>query len=113
MKRKSVFIVGSAGVLILAIGVIKGLQSNDVSTKENAFIEQANIDDGDQYKIVKKEEQDQRENNHLNKRDSIITITAEEQRMVENSSALEGFVSQEEGTGFFFKKTNNGYSVLE
>ncbi|WP_146549035.1 hypothetical protein [Rummeliibacillus suwonensis] len=113
MKRKSVFIVGSAGVLILAIGVIKGLQSNDVSTKENAFIEQANMDDGDQYKIVTKEEQDQRENNHLNKRDSITTVTAEEQKMVENSSALEGFVSQEEGTGFFFKKTNNGYSVLE
>lgn len=35
--------------------------------------------------------------------DEIIVITAEEQNKVENSSESSGFISQENGTGFFFE----------
>lgn len=38
-------------------------------------------------------------------------VTVEEQNMVENSTALFGFVQQENGPGFFFEK-ENAYSPL-
>ncbi|MDP1421782.1 hypothetical protein Q8G35_26360 [Peribacillus simplex] len=37
-------------------------------------------------------------------KDVTTVITAEEQNMVENSSARQGFVPQENGTGFYFVK---------
>jgi hypothetical protein len=87
MKRKSLLIVSVIGVLALSNGFIKGLESTELLAKEqpileNGFIGQADIDNGDQT----------------------LVITAEEQNMVENSTALSGFVSQENGPGFFFEK---------
>ncbi|MFD2043873.1 hypothetical protein ACFSTA_07390 [Ornithinibacillus salinisoli] len=111
MKRKSVFIFGITGVLALSIGFMKDLDSTEVLVNEqpiseSVFIGQADIDDGDQYKAVTKEEQEMRENNLIDERDYSTVITAKEQKMVENSTALSGFVPQENGPGFFFKKEN-------
>ncbi|MDM5186328.1 hypothetical protein QUF99_02540 [Bacillus sp. DX4.1] len=41
---------------------------------------------------------------NLEDRDYTTVVTKEEQDMIENMSAEEGFVPQKEGTGFFFKK---------
>lgn len=109
MKGKSVFILGVVGVLALSIGFMKDLESTEVSAmeqpiSESVFIGQANIDDGDQYKVVTKKEQEMRENNPIEDRDYSTVITVEEQNMVEQSLALSGFVQQENGPGFFFEK---------
>lgn len=41
--------------------------------------------------------------------DVITTITVEEQKMVEKSSAQQGFVPQENGTGFYYVKEKNKF----
>ncbi|MFB7142366.1 hypothetical protein ACFCYN_22370 [Gottfriedia sp. NPDC056225] len=50
------------------------------------------------------EEQNRRGGNVAKGHDVLIVVTAEEQYMVENSSAYQGFVPQENGTGFYFIK---------
>ena len=109
MKRKLLFIFGVIGVLALLIGFIKDLESTEILAKEqpiseSVLIGQADIDNGDQIRVVTVEEQEMRENNPIEDRDQYLVITAEEQNMVENSTALLGFVSQENGPGFFFEK---------
>ncbi len=103
MKRKLVSVLSLVGVLALSIGFMNDIESTEVLTKGQSISEiaslGANIEDGDQYRVVTVEEQEMRE-----KRDVTMIITAEEQSMVENSTDLEGFVQQKEGTGFFFKK---------
>ncbi|MEH7455092.1 hypothetical protein [Gottfriedia acidiceleris] len=42
--------------------------------------------------------------------DIITTITVEEQKMVENSLAQQGFIPQENGTGFYFVKEKNNFN---
>ncbi|QGQ45827.1 hypothetical protein [Metabacillus sediminilitoris] len=85
MKRKLVLTIGFVCALALSIGLAKDLQSPKVF----AQTEQSKVKDeptannnGDQYRV----------------------ISVEEQNMVENSSAQQGFVPQESGTGFFFTK---------
>ncbi|MGG1674546.1 hypothetical protein ACIFOT_02230 [Neobacillus sp. NRS-1170] len=109
MKRKLVFIFGVAGIVTLSIGFIKCLGSteifaNKLPISETVFIGQADIDDGDQYRVVTREEQDRRENNHIKNGNQYTVITVAEQNMVENSKALSGFVPQENEQGFFFIK---------
>ncbi|PEA80899.1 hypothetical protein [Bacillus pseudomycoides] len=95
MKRKLVLSIVFSGALALSIGFVKEFQSTKVFAQTN----------GDQYKFVTKEEQDQRENTVAEGKDVITVITAEEQDMVENSSAQEGFVPQANGLGFYFEKS--------
>lgn len=100
MKRKPVITIGVVGILALSIGFTNVLAKGQINIEE----------DGDKIIVVTAEEQNLREKNlGLNNRETLkadltTVITAEEQNMVENSSDLEGFVSQEEGTGFYFKK---------
>ncbi|UOK57692.1 hypothetical protein MGI18_25590 [Bacillus sp. OVS6] len=58
----------------------------------------------DTYKLVTREEQDRREGMVTEGKDVTTVITVEERNMVENSSAQQGFVPQENGTGFYFTK---------
>ncbi|MGG2134614.1 hypothetical protein AB1284_25400 [Bacillus sp. S2(2024)] len=95
MKRKLVLSIGFSGALALSIGFARDFQCPKVFAQTN----------GDQYKLVTKEEQDQRESTVVEGKDVTTVITAEEQDMVENSSAQEGFVPQENGTGFYFEKS--------
>lgn len=109
MKRKSVLFFGVVGVLALSFGFMKELGSTEVLAKEQPLLEsvyigQVDINDRDQYRVVTREEQEMRENNTIDERDKTTVITVKEQNMVENSSSLEGFIPQEEGTGFFFWK---------
>ncbi|MGE8081905.1 hypothetical protein [Peribacillus loiseleuriae] len=108
MKRKSLFIFGVIGVLALSIGFMKDLESTELLAKEQPISEsvigQADINNGDQIRVITAEEQEMRENNPIEDGDQILVITAEEQNMVENSTDLSGFVSQENGPGFFFEK---------
>lgn len=77
MKRTSVFILCFVGVFALSIGFMKDLQST----------EQAFTYEGDQKTVITIEEQEMVE------------------KMVKNMpTGFVGFVPQEEGTGFFFKK---------
>lgn len=59
--------------------------------------------EGDVSRVVTVEEQEMRENNPIEGEYTTV-ISAEEQNMVENSTVQFGFVEQENGTGFFFKK---------
>jgi hypothetical protein len=97
MKGKLVLTLGFAGVLALSIGLAKNLQkievSADVSSKQT-----------DTYKLVTREEQDRKEGMVAEGKDVTTVITVEEQYMVENSSAQQGFVPRENGTGFYFIK---------
>ena len=95
MKRKLVLSIVFSGALVLSIGFVKDFQST------NVFAET----DGDQYILVTKEEQDQRESAVAGGKDVTTVITPEEQDMVENGSAQEGFVPQANGTGFYFEKS--------
>ncbi|MCM3617666.1 hypothetical protein M3936_08740 [Sutcliffiella horikoshii] len=96
MKRKSVITLGVVGILALTIGFTNVLAKG-----------QTNIEDGDKTRVVTLEEQKMSESNKsIESGDLTTVITAEEQNMVENSLDLEGFVPQEKGTGFFFKKVN-------
>ena len=78
MKRKLVLTLGFAGVLALSVGFAENLQSTKVSAEE-------------QPKLAEQT-------------DITTVITKEEQNRVENSSAKEGFVPHENGTGFYFTK---------
>ncbi|MGG0176390.1 hypothetical protein [Gottfriedia acidiceleris] len=42
--------------------------------------------------------------------DFFTTVTVEEQNRVENISAQQGFVPQENGTGFYFVKEKNNFN---
>ena len=97
MKGKLVLTLGFAGVFAVSIGFEKDLQkteaSAEVSSKQTGT-----------YKLVTREDQDRREGMVAEGKDVTTVITAEEQNMVENSSAQQGFVPQENGTGFYFEK---------
>ncbi|MBZ5752188.1 hypothetical protein [Metabacillus rhizolycopersici] len=83
MKKLSKFalILCFTGVLTLSIGFINNKDLNQ--TEASALLGSPILaEDGDQ----------------------LLVITVEEQNMVENSSALSGFVPQENGPGFFFEK---------
>ena len=97
MKGKLFLTLGFAGVLAVSFGYVKDLQkteaSSEVSSKQT-----------ERYKLVTREEQDRREGKVAEGKDFTTVITAEEQNMLENSSAQQGFVSQKNGTGFYFIK---------
>ncbi|TKI53671.1 hypothetical protein FC756_22615 [Lysinibacillus mangiferihumi] len=76
MKGKLVFTIGLTGVLAFTIGFAK-----------------YNIGSAEEQTLVASEQTD-----------ITTVITKEEQKMVENMSVKEGFVPQENGTGFFFNK---------
>lgn len=65
---------------------------------------QVSTNDGDRTLVITAEEQNMRENKLVEGKVVTTVITAEEQNMVENSSDLEGFVQQENGTGFYFTR---------
>jgi len=94
MKRKLVLSIGFAGAVALSIGFTKDIENTKVFAQSNE----------DQYKHVTREEQDYREGNPAEGKDITTNITVEEQNMVEKSSFKQGFVPQENGTGFFFEK---------
>ncbi|MEH7336789.1 hypothetical protein V7161_29675 [Neobacillus drentensis] len=97
MKGKLVLTIGFAGALALSIGFAKDLQSTKVFA-------QTATNNGDQYRVISVEEQNRREGNVAEGKNVTTIISVEEQNMVENSSAQQGFVPQENGTGFFFTK---------
>ncbi|MEW5596864.1 hypothetical protein ABGT24_25860 [Peribacillus frigoritolerans] len=97
MKGKLVLTLGFAGVLAVSIGFAKDLQKTEapaeVSSKQT-----------DTYEHITREEHVRREGMGAEEIDVTTVLTAEEQNMVENSSAQQGFVPQENGTGFYFEK---------
>ena len=93
MNRISGFVFGFIGVLALSMGL------TDVLAKG-----QADVSDGNKVRVVTVEEQAMLENKAIEGKDLKTVITAEEQNRVENSSALSGFVPQENGQGFYFIK---------
>ncbi|MES1038624.1 hypothetical protein [Peribacillus simplex] len=97
MKGKLVLTLGFAEVLAVSIGFAKDLQKTEASAE-------VSLKQTDTYKLVTREEQDRREGTVAEGKDVTTVITAEEQNMVENSSAQQGFVPQENGTGFYFEK---------
>lgn len=97
MKGKLVLTLGFAGVLAVSIGFAKDLQKTEVSAEVSSK-------QTDTYKHVTREEQERREGMLAEGKEVYTVITVEEQEMVENMSAQQGFVPQENGTGFFFKK---------
>jgi hypothetical protein len=107
MKGKLVLTIGFAGALALSIGFAKDLQSTKVfaQTEQSKVIdEQTATNNGVQYRVISVEEQNRREGNVAEGKNVTTNISVEEQNMVENSSAQQGFVPQENGTGFFFTK---------
>ena len=90
MKRKSALVLGFIGVLALSIGFTNVLAKG-----------QADVSNGDKVRVVTVEEQEVRENKSIEGKD---LITVEEQNRVEKSSALSGFVPQENGQAFYFIK---------
>ncbi|MFJ7994912.1 hypothetical protein ACIQY5_22595 [Peribacillus frigoritolerans] len=80
MKGKLFLTLGFAGALAVSIGFAKDLQktgaSANVSSKQT-----------DTYKLVTRKEQDRREGMVAEGKDATTVITAEEQNLVENSSA--------------------------
>ncbi|PAK35582.1 hypothetical protein [Peribacillus simplex] len=96
MKGKLVLTLGFAGVLAVSIGFTKDLQkteASEVSSKQT-----------DTYKHITREEQERREGMLAEGKDVYTGITVEEEEMVENMSAQQGFIPQENGTGFYFEK---------
>jgi preprotein translocase subunit SecF len=107
MKGKLVLTIGFAGALTLSIGFAKDLQSTKVfaQTEQSKVIdEQTATNNGVQYRVISVEEQNRREGNVAEGKNVTTNISVEEQNMVENSSAQQGFVPHENGTGFFFTK---------
>lgn len=105
MKRKIVLITVFAGALALSIGFTKDMESTKVSAQTSKVkIGQRATNNGDQYRVISVEEQNRREGYEAEGKSPITNISIEEQNMVEKSSAKQGFVSQENGTGFFFSK---------
>lgn len=79
MKKKVIFAIGLTGVLAFTIGFVANLQNTQVSIEEKTVV--------------------------ASKQTNMTTvITKEEQYMVEKTFVKEGFVPQENGTGFFFIK---------
>ncbi|MGG1215252.1 hypothetical protein ABHM93_02425 [Micromonospora provocatoris] len=79
MKKKVIFAIGLTGVLAFTIGFVANLQNTQVSIEEKTIV--------------------------ASKQTNMTTvITKEEQYMVEKTFVKEGFVPQENGTGFFFIK---------
>jgi preprotein translocase subunit SecF len=107
MKGKLVLTIGFAGALALSIGFAKDPQSTKVfaQTEQSKVIdEQTATNNGVQYRVISVEEQNRREGNVAEGKNVTTNISVEEQNMVENSSAQQGFVPHENGTGFFFTK---------
>ncbi len=79
IKKKVIFTIGLTGVLAFTIGFVANLQNTQVSIEEKTVV--------------------------ASKQTNMTTvITKEEQYMVEKTFVKEGFVPQENGTGFFFIK---------
>ncbi|MGG4155853.1 hypothetical protein [Bacillus muralis] len=97
MYGKVVVTLGVTGALALSIGLSKDLQTTEISAVTSSK-------QTDTYKHVTREEQDRREGKLAEGKDVYTVITADEQDMVEDGIAHQGFVPQEKGTGFFFKK---------
>ncbi|MFJ8072336.1 hypothetical protein ACIQZD_26080 [Peribacillus sp. NPDC096447] len=97
MKGKLVLTLGFAGVLAVSIGFAKDLKNTETSAEVSSK-------QTDTFKLVTRVEQDRREGMVAEGKDVTTVITAEEQNMVENSSTQQGFVPQENGTGFYFEK---------
>lgn len=93
MKR--IIIVSVAGALLYFKGYSTELTNKDGILKTS-------INQTNQYSLIPKEAQNYFEG--FGGGDSITTISVEEQNMVENSTAQQGFVPQENGTGFYFVK---------
>ena len=93
MKRKSGLVFGFIGVLALSIGFINVLAK-----------EQIDLSGEDRIRVVTVEEQELYENKAVEGKDIETVITADEQNRVENSSALSGFVPQENGQGIYYIK---------
>ncbi|MFH0070719.1 hypothetical protein [Peribacillus sp. NPDC056705] len=107
MKKESVITLGIAGALALSIGFATDLQGTKVfaqTEQTKVKNEQTSTNNGDQYRYVSREEQDRVEGMIAEGKDVYTFISVEEQEMVENSSAKQGFVPQENGTGFYFIK---------
>jgi hypothetical protein len=97
---KFTLVLGYTGALTLSLGFININNSNNTGVIPS--IEQLKVENGDQYKVVTRDEQNAKEN--IKNRDYLTVITADEQNMVENSSDLSGYVHQENGPGFFLEK---------
>ncbi|MFP7296934.1 hypothetical protein [Neobacillus niacini] len=91
----------------LSIGFPKDLQSTKVFTQteqSKVIVEQTAANNGDEYRVISVEEQNQREGNVAREKNVTTLISMEEQNMVENSATQQGFVPQENGSGFFFAR---------
>ncbi|MFY0762495.1 hypothetical protein AB1K32_27320 [Metabacillus dongyingensis] len=97
MKGKLVLTIGFAGVLALSIVFAKDLQKTEASAEVSSK-------QTDTYKLITREEQDRIEVTVAEGKAVTTVITVEEQNIVGNSSAKQGFVPQENGTGFYFTK---------
>ncbi|MCM3574038.1 hypothetical protein M3172_12640 [Mesobacillus subterraneus] len=107
MKGKVVLTTFFAGALALSIGFTNDLENTKVFAQtelSKVEIGQTVINNGDQYRVISVEEQNRREGYVAEGNSLTTTISVEEQNMVEKSSAKQGFVPQENGTGFFFSK---------
>lgn len=82
MKKKAVLSLGFVWVFALSFVFMKASQFSEVVTQ----IGLATVQDAQYEKEI------------------ITTISVEEQNMVENGPYQQGFVSQENGTGFYFLK---------
>lgn len=107
MKGKIVLTTVFAGALALSIGFTKDLESTNVFAQTELLkvkSGQTATNNGDQYRVISVEEQNRREGYVAEGKSLTTNISIEEQDMVEKSSAKQGFVPQEKGTGFFFTK---------
>ncbi|WHX98034.1 hypothetical protein [Neobacillus sp. DY30] len=109
MKGKIVLTTVFAGALALSIGFTKDLESTKVFAQtelSKGKIGQTATKNGDQYRVISVEEQNRREGSVAEGKSLTTNISVEKQNMVEKSSAKQGFVPQENGTGFYFTKVN-------
>lgn len=107
MKGKLVSTAVFAGALALSIGFAKDLESTKVLAQtelSKVKMGQTATNNGDQYRVISVEEQNRREGSVAEGKSLNTNISVEEQNMVEKSSAKQGFVPQENGTGFFYTK---------
>jgi hypothetical protein len=106
MKRKLVLTIVLAGVLV-SIGFTKELQNTKVFAQtEISKVKdgQTEVNNGNQYRTISVEEQNRREGYVAEGKNLTTTISAEEQNMVEKSSAKQGFVHKKmEQVSFFLK----------
>jgi hypothetical protein len=105
LKRKLALIICFTGVLALSTDFVKDktltvfAQNKEVNARQTVVNKSVT-------KTVSFEEQELSEKMLYDGKDGDVktTVTAKEQNLVENSSVKEGFVPQENGTGFFFIK---------